>query len=285
MKGIILAGGNGTRLYPLTISCSKQLLPIYDKPLIYYPLTTLMDLNIKDILIICKKIDINGFYNLLGDGSDLGINIKYEVQNEPRGIAEAIIIGSSFIGNDNIALILGDNIFHGLNFNKIKIYKKCFGSMIFLYSVPDAEKYGVATIKNKKIIEIIEKPKKPKSNLIVTGLYFYDNQAIEIAKSIKPSKRNELEITDVNNYYIINKKLNYTELEEGVLWLDAGNPESLFRASEYVKIIQERRQVLIGSPHLSSFNKKWISLSSLKKTISKFSNTDYQEKIRKICNF
>lgn len=284
MKGIILAGGMGTRLYPLTISCSKQLLPVYDKPLIYYPLTTLINLNIKDILIICKQIDKKGFNDLLGDGSDLGISIKYESQNEPRGIAEAIIIGSNFIKKDNFVLILGDNIFHGIGFKNINFSKNFKGSLIFLYHVPDPEKYGVATIKNNKIVNIVEKPEKPKSNFIVTGLYFYDNKVIKIAKSIKPSKRHELEITEVNNFYIKQKTMNYLILEEGSLWLDAGNPESLFRASEYIKIVQERHQILIGSPHLASYNKKLISKTLLKKSIKRFNNTDYQKNIKNICN-
>ena len=284
MKGIILAGGLGTRLYPLTISCSKQLLPVYDKPLIYYPLTTLINLNIKDILIICKKIDKKGFNDLLGDGSDLGINIKYEIQNEPNGIAEAIIIGSNFIKKDNFALILGDNIFHGIGFKNINFNKNFKGSLIFLYHVPDPEKYGVATIKNNIIVNIIEKPLKPKSNFIVTGLYFYDNNVVKIAKSIKPSNRHELEITEVNNFYINQKKMNYLKLEEGSLWLDAGNPESLFRASEYIKIVQERHQILIGSPHLASYNKQLISKTLLRKSIKRFNNTDYQKNIENICN-
>ena len=283
MKGIILAGGEGTRLYPLTMSCSKQLLPVFDKPLIYYPLTTLLNLNIKDILIICKKKDINGFYNLIGDGSDLGINIVYEIQNTPRGIAEAFLIGENFIKKDSVALILGDNIFHGINFKSLKITKSFIGATVFLYRVPDPEKYGVAYLKNNQVIKIIEKPSKPQSNLIVTGLYFYDNNVINISKSIKPSKRNELEITDVNNFYINKNKMTFSKFNEGALWLDAGNPESLFRASEYIKIVQERHQILIGSPHLSAYEKKLISKNKLKKVISKFNNSDYQEKIISFC--
>lgn len=280
MKGIILSGGLGTRLYPLTISCSKQILPIYDKPMIYYPVSTLINMGIKEILLITKEIDLRGFKDLLGDGSEFGISLKYAVQDKPRGIAESFIIGENFIGKSNVTLILGDNIFHGLNYTKFS--KK--NSTIFLYEVPDPQNYGVATILKKRIVQIIEKPKKPKSNLIVTGLYTYNNSVINIAKNVKPSNRNELEITDINNFYIKKNKMVYKKLGEGSLWLDAGNPESLFQASQYVKIIQERHQTLIGSPHYIAYLKKLITKRDLLTILKRFKNTQYEEKLRLICN-
>ena len=280
MKGIVLSGGLDTRLHPLTISCSKQLLPIYDKPMIYYPISTLINMGIKEILLICKKIDLKNFYSLLGNGNEFGIKIKYEIQDQPKGIAESFLIGEKFIKNDKITLILGDNIFHGLDYKNYDKKK----STIFLYEVPDPQNYGVATIKKERVIKIEEKPKNPKSNMIVTGLYIYNNDVIKVAKKIKPSKRNELEITDINNYFIKKNKMTFKKFGEGSLWLDAGNPESLFRASEYVKIIQERHQTLIGSPHYSAFKNNLISKSFLSKILSKYKKTIYEQKLRMICN-
>lgn len=282
MKGIILAGGTGSRLFPLTISTSKQLLPVYDKPMIFYSLTTLINFNIKEVLIICKKNDIDNFKKLIGSGEEFGIIIKYAFQEKPRGIAESFIIAEKFINTDNVMLILGDNIFHGLDYN-LSNYK-LNSSKLFLYHVPDAQNYGVAMLSGKKIIKIIEKPKIPKSNLIVTGLYIYDNDVIKISKNLVPSQRGELEITDVNNVYLKRKKLNFEIIKDGAMWLDAGTPESLFQASQYVKIIQERQQILIGSPHYAAYRKKFITKQSLKKIINNFSNTFYENKLKLLCN-
>ncbi len=279
MKGIILAGGTGSRLYPLTISCSKQLLPIFDKPLIYYPLTTLINIGVDDILIICRKIDLRSFKDLLGNGKEFGIKIIYKIQDKPKGIAEAFIIGKEFIKKENVALILGDNIFHGLNYDKVSNFYNKIGATIFTYNVPDPENYGVAYYKDNLVHKIIEKPKTPKSNSIVTGLYLYDNDIINISKGIKPSKRNELEISEVNNLYIRNKKMHSIKLQEGAIWIDAGNPESLFRASEYIKIVQERQNILIGSPHMSSYRRGLISRKKIIDFSKKFKDTVYQKQI------
>jgi len=279
MKGIILAGGTGSRLYPLTISCSKQLLPIFDKPLIYYPLTTLINIGVDDILIICRKIDLKSFKDLLGNGKEFGIKIIYKIQDKPKGIAEAFIIGQEFIKKENVALILGDNIFHGLNYDKVSKFYNKIGATIFTYNVPDPENYGVAYYRNNIVNKIIEKPKNPRSNSIVTGLYLYDNNIINISKSIKPSKRKELEISDVNNFYVKNKKMNSIKLQEGAIWIDAGNPESLFRASEYIKIVQERQNILIGSPHMSSYRRGLINRKKIIDISKKFKDTVYQKQI------
>ena len=234
-KGIILAGGSGTRLYPSTLTISKQLLPIFDKPMIYYPLTTLMLANIKDILIISTPHDIPLFKNLLNDGSQWGINIEYVIQEKPEGLAQALIIAEDYLQGSPSILILGDNIFHGHIFNEN--INHFLGAKIFLYKVSDPHRYGVATIRKDKITSIVEKPKNTKSNLVVTGLYFYDNDIIEIAKNIKPSKRNELEITDVNKYYLRNKRLRFTILSKESIWFDAGTSNSLLEASNYIHAI------------------------------------------------
>ncbi len=270
MKGIILSGGLGTRLHPLTISTSKQLLPVYDKPLIYYSLTTLMSIGIKDILIITNKSQIPNFKKLLKNGTQLGIKISYMSQTKPNGIAESFIIGEKFIKNNPVALILGDNFFYGIGLDKnfAKYYKNIDGALIFTYSVPNPNNFGVAVIRNNKIIKIVEKPNKNIGNSIVTGLYIYDKDVVNYSKKLKPSKRNELEITDLNNIYLKNKKLNYKNLSDGSVWLDTGDIESLFNASQYIKIIQERNQILIGSPEIQSYKNGWISKKKLINSLS-----------------
>lgn len=249
MKGIILAGGSGTRLYPLTKVISKQLLPVYDKPMIYYPLSTLILAGIKDILIISTPRDILMFQDLLGDGNDFGVNLKYEIQQEPNGLAEAFIIGETFIGSDSVCLILGDNIFHGGNL--LPILEKCSklteGAAIFGYLVDDPKSFGVVEFDDKfNVLSIEEKPEKPKSNYIVPGLYFYDNDVIKIAKSIKPSDRDELEITSINNEYLKVNKLRVELLDKDVAWFDAGTFENLQKASVYVSIMQKEYNILLG---------------------------------------
>ena len=284
MKGIVLAGGQGTRLYPLTIAVSKQLLPIYDKPLIYYSLTTLMLLGINDILIITTPYQKNDFINLLGNGEQFGINIEYDVQEKPSGIAESFIIGEKFIDNNPVTLILGDNFFYGINSNQLKFKNldKFKGGLIFSYSVPDPENFGVIFFNKNKISKIVEKPKKPKSNVVATGLYIYDANVTKYAKLIKPSKRNELEITDINNIYIKKKLLSNIHLKEGSVWLDTGTYESLFQASLYVKIMQERNQILIGSPELIALSNKWIAKKKIIKNINKYQKNQYYSKLEKI---
>ena len=283
MKGIILAGGTGTRLDPLTISYSKQLIPVYDKPLIYYPLSTLINLNIKEILIIVNRNQITNFKNLLGNGKDLGLKINYSIQNKPNGIAESFIIAEKFIKNDSVALILGDNIFYGQDLlhdiNKFDINNS---GIIFLYQVNNPSHYGVANIKKDKINKIIEKPKKIISNYAVTGLYIYDNSVIEKSKKLKPSKRGELEITDINNIYLKEKNLNYVKLNNSSVWFDAGTPSSLLSASQYIQAIQNRNNLLISSPEEISFRKKLISYSKLKKLLFKKPKNQYYNFLRNI---
>ena len=276
MKGIILSGGHGSRLYPATASVSKQLIPIFDKPLIYYPLCTLIYAGIDEILCITSIEDNNSFKKLLGNGNSIGLKIQYAIQKKPNGIAESFLIAENFIANDNVALILGDNIFYGieneptLNFSNFKT-----GARIFAYQVPDPSRYGVIEFNNKNIISIEEKPRKPKSKLAVTGLYFYDNNVINIAKNIKPSKRKELEITDVNNSYINMKSLEFTKLKNNVVWLDAGTPTSLLQASQFVQTIQERQQINICCPEEAAFKKGLISLNQLKNIAGSYPNNSY----------
>ncbi len=275
MKGIILAGGSGTRLYPSTLVTCKQLLPIFDKPLIYYPLSTLMSIGIKEILIISSPKELPSFINLLGNGSNLGIKILYEKQDKPNGIAESFIIGKKFIGREKVALILGDNIFYGLNFNLIKKnLSNLKGGHIFLYPVPDPQRYGVAKINLKnKISSIIEKPKENISDLAITGLYFYDNNVIKISQNLKPSKRKELEITDVNKYYLKKGMLNFSKLDKGDVWLDAGTHTSLLQASQFVQTIQARQQINIGCIEEIAFQQKWINEKKLKMISKKYKNS------------
>lgn len=266
MKGIILAGGKATRLYPVTKVTSKHLLPIYNKPMIYYPLTTLMHAGIRDILIITTPHDLPLFEELLGSGESWGINLSYKVQVKPKGLAEAFIIGEEFVGNDNCCLILGDNLFFGSSFHEtIKTagtHKD--GAMIFAYRVDKPEFYGVVEFNEEFLaLSIEEKPEIPKSNYAVTGLYFYDNSVINIAKNIKPSSRGELEITDVNNAYLLKKKLEVVTLGTGTAWLDTGTHDSLIEASSFVRTIEKRQGIPIGSPEVVAFNNGWIDFSSI----------------------
>lgn len=267
MKGIILAGGSGTRLAPLTNVISKQLLPVYDKPMICYPLSTLMNLEIKDILIISTPQDTPNIEKFLGDGSSYGIKISYAIQDQPKGIAEAFLIAEDFIGSDNVCLILGDNIFYGneINRNDLKdkiaqIEENKMGAFVFAYHVSDPERYGVVEFdaKEEKAISIEEKPKHPKSNLAVTGLYIYNSKVVEITKNLKPSARGELEITDVNNVYLQKGKLGIIRLKRGFAWLDAGTPDSLLEASQFIHAIEKRQGLKIACIEELAFNKKFI---------------------------
>ncbi|MCB1082350.1 MAG: glucose-1-phosphate thymidylyltransferase RfbA [Chlamydiia bacterium] len=261
MKGIILAGGLGTRLHPLTLVTSKQLLPIYDKPMIYYPMSTLMQAGIREMLIISTPQDLPRFQTLFGDGSHLGLTLSYIEQNEPNGIAEAFILGEEFIGDASVALVLGDNIFYGEGLPTI--LKKCGtlkkGGMIFGYQVKDPERYGVVAFdEEKKVIDIVEKPKNPPSQYAVTGLYFYDNSVVSIAKSLKPSPRGELEITDVNRVYLQKNALSVHLFDEGFAWLDTGTFEALHQASNYIQIIQERQGIQIGAIDQIAAKNGWV---------------------------
>lgn len=265
MKGIILAGGSGTRLYPITKAISKQLMPIYDKPMVYYPLTTLMSAGIKDILIITTPEDQAGFQRLLGDGSEWGINLQYAVQPSPDGLAQAFIIGEEFIGDDKVALVLGDNIFHG--FNLSESLKQCTdpdGGIVFAYGVSDPERYGVVEFDDHmNAISIEEKPAQPKSNYAVVGLYFYDNDVVEIAKTIQPSERGELEITTVNEEYLKRGKLKVTTLDDGDVWLDTGTIDSMADATDYVRVLQTRTGQIIGSPEVTAHEEGFVSSDQL----------------------
>jgi glucose-1-phosphate thymidylyltransferase len=287
-KGIILAGGSGSRLFPITNGLSKQLLPVYNKPMIYYPLSTLMQANIKDILLITSKEYLNFYKNILQDGKTFGIKIKYAVQKKPNGIAQAFLIGEKFIGKSNVALILGDNIFYGADMSKILIEaKKKIGATIFGYYVSDPQRFGVVSFnkKNQNIVsKIEEKPKKPKSNYAVTGLYFYDNEVIKIAKSLKPSKRGELEITDINNKYLTRDKLFIKKFVKGYAWLDTGTFNSLNDASNFIKILEERQSLMVGCPEEISIKNKWVTKKQMLNNIKKYSNNEYKEYIEKILN-
>lgn len=283
MKGIVLAGGLGTRLYPLTKSVSKQLLPIFDKPMIYYPISTLMLAGIKEILIISTKYDIENYEMLLGDGSDFGCTFKYEVQEEPKGLAEAFIIGEEFIGNDNVALILGDNFFYVSGFTSIlESCKNPSDGIIFAIKVNNPSDYGVVDFdKDTKAKKIIEKPQNFISDYAIPGLYFYSNKVIEVAKNIKPSSRGELEISSVNQYFIDQDSLDVKILGRGATWLDTGSAKNLLLASNFVEIIQNRQNISIGSIEEISFIKKYISSKQLYNLSKKFNN-EYGLYLKKI---
>ncbi len=278
MKGIILAGGSGTRLYPLTKVVSKQILPIYDKPMIYYPLSTLMLAGIREILIISTKRDIDTYRNLLGDGSDLGIKLSYAVQDKPNGLAEAFIIGEKFIGDSRVALVLGDNVFYSSRFSVSlqEAINNKDGATIFGYYVGNPTEFGVVEFdKNGTVLSIEEKPKKPKSHYAVPGLYFYDNDVIEIAKSIKPSERGELEITSINDEYRKRRKLNVVLLARGMAWLDTGTHNGLLAASNFVQVVQERQGLYIACIEEIAYRKKYIDKKKLLELAEPLKKSDY----------
>lgn len=278
MKGIILAGGSGTRLYPLTMVTSKQLLPVYDKPMIYYPLSTLMLAGIKDILIISTKEDIPRFENLLGDGSQFGISLQYKIQPSPDGLAQAFILGDEFIGNDSVAMILGDNIYYGNGLRRalIRASQKQSGATVFGYHVQDPERFGVVEFDhNGKVLSVEEKPQQPKSNYAITGLYFYDNRVVEIAKGIKPSARGELEITSINEAYLKLGELDVELLGRGYTWLDTGTHESLVEATNFVKTVEEHQGIKISAPEEIAFINGWIEKDQLIESAKRLSKTGY----------
>ena len=281
MKGIILAGGHGTRLYPATISTSKQLLPIYDKPLIFYPLVTLMEAGIRDIAVIIKRKDRNDFKSLLGDGSNFGIKIQYFIQDDPRGLAEAFIITEKFIGKSDVTLILGDNIFYGKSLSILLKETFFSGARIFCSEVQDPERYGVLELKNNSPVSIIEKPTKFISKWAVTGLYVYDSSVINQAKLLTPSKRGELEITDLNQKYLTKKILDAKFLDSNIMWMDTGTFDSMHEASSFVAAIQKRQSGLIGSPELTAYKNKWITKSEIKKNV-RYSNQYTESLLRSL---
>ncbi|PFA91301.1 glucose-1-phosphate thymidylyltransferase RfbA [Bacillus cereus] len=287
MKGIILAGGSGTRLYPLTQIISKQLLPIYDKPMIYYPLSVLMLAGIREILIISTPQDINKFEQMLGDGSKYGITLSYTVQPYPEGIAQAFIIAEEFIGNDNVALILGDNIFYGHGLTELleKAVKKTRGATVFGYYVNDPERFGVVEFDSKKhVINIMEKPKEPKSNYAVTGLYFYDKRVIEIAKTIKPSSRGELEITDINKEYLKMGELEVELLGRGYAWLDTGTHESLLEAAQFIETIEKRQSLKVACLEEIAFKKKYITKQQLLQIANSVKENQYSRYLLRVAH-
>ena len=284
-KGIILAGGSGTRLYPLTLSISKQLLPVYDKPMIYYPLATLMQAKIQDILIISTPRDLSKFQELLGDGSQWGINLQYCVQPSPDGLAQAFILGRDFIGKSPSALILGDNIFHGAYLEQLlhRANNRIDGATVFAYQVQDPERYGVVDFDDQMCaLSIEEKPIKPKSNFAVTGLYFYDDKVCDIAREVKPSARGELEITSVNQAYLSMKQLNVEIMQRGFTWLDTGTHKSLLEASGYISTIEERQGLLVGSPEELALKNGWISTDNFLKLIAKYQKTEYGKYLKQL---
>lgn len=287
MKGIILAGGSGTRLYPLTRVTSKQLLPVYDKPMIYYPLSSLMTAGIRDILIISTPQDTPRFKELLGDGKSMGISLQYAVQPSPDGLAQAFIIGEEFIGGDNVAMILGDNIFYGHGFKKMLSEAKRNAengkATIFGYGVKDPQRFGIVEFDGDgKVLSVEEKPLNPKSNYCITGLYFYDNRAVKFAKEIKPSKRGELEITDLNARYLAEGDLSVQLLDRGFAWLDTGTMDSLFEAAEFVRVLSQRQAVTISAPEEIAYRNGWIAKARLLQIAESYGKSPYGEHLKKV---
>lgn len=286
MKGIILAGGSGTRLYPLTISVSKQLMPIYDKPMIYYPISTLLLAGIREILIITTPHDIEAFQKLLGDGSQIGCRFEYKIQPSPDGLAQAFILGEDFIGDDSVALVLGDNIFYGAGLSKLLQSKvNVSGGCVFAYQVSDPERYGVVEFdKNQKVISIEEKPQNPKSNFAVPGLYFYDNSVVEYAKNLQPSERGELEITDINKIYLEKGQLEVGVMSRGTAWLDTGTFDSLHDASEFVKVLQKRQGFRISCIEEIAYKQKFIDKEKLLISAEKYGKSGYGSYLKEIAH-
>jgi len=286
MKGIILAGGSGTRLYPITKGISKQIMPIYDKPMIYYPLSVLMLAGIKEILIITTPEDSNQFKNLMGDGSDLGCKFSYAVQSIPNGLAQAFVIGADFIGNDKVALVLGDNIFDGSNLDKLlQSFNNVNGAVVFAYEVNDPERYGVVEFDSKNnVLSLEEKPIKPKSNYAVPGLYFYDNQVVEIAKNLTPSNRGEYEITDLNKIYLNRKQLQVGIMSRGTAWLDTGTFDSLADATEFVRVVEKRLNRKVGCIEEIAYRMGYIDKSQLLKLAAQYSKSGYGDYLRIVAN-
>ncbi|SDJ02873.1 glucose-1-phosphate thymidylyltransferase RfbA [Alteribacillus bidgolensis] len=285
MKGIILAGGSGSRLYPMTKSISKQMLPVYDKPMIYYPLSVLMLSGIKDILIISTPKDTPRFQELLGDGSQFGISLSYKVQSSPDGLAQAFTIGESFVGNDDVALILGDNIFYGQGFTPLlqKAAKRQSGATVFGYRVSNPQRYGVVAFDNhQRAKSIEEKPKNPKSEFAVTGLYFYDNKVLDIAKETRPSSRGELEITDINKAYLEADELNVELLGRGFAWLDTGTPEALFDASQFIETVEKRQGFKVACLEEIAFYMNYVTRDELLQRIASMKNNDYKKYLLRV---
>lgn len=279
MKGIILSGGTGSRLYPLTTTTNKQLLPVYDKPMIYYPISTMISCGMRELCIISTPEYLPLYERLFGDGKNLGLEICYKVQYKPKGIAESFIIAEDFIGNDTVGLILGDNIFHGMT----RMKPSLDGAVIFAYQVNNPSDYGVVEFDdNNKVISIEEKPIIPKTNFAVPGLYFYDNQVIKYAKNLKPSARGELEITDLNRIYLENNKLSVIQFPRGTVWLDAGTPESLYQSSAYIQTIQERQGIKVGCIEEECYRKKFINKQQLSNIVDKMPKSEYKNYLTKI---
>ena len=285
MKGIILAGGSGTRLYPATLSISKQLLPVYDKPMIYYPLATLMLAGIREILIISTPRDLPSFRDLLGDGSSFGLSLAYAEQPQPNGLAEAFIIGREFVGDDSVSLILGDNIFFGSGLAELcrDVAGRAAGATVFAYHVEDPQRYGVVTFdpETMRAVEIVEKPPQPNSNWAVTGLYFYDNRVLDIAAKVKPSHRGELEITDVNRAYLEMGELNVVRLGRGFAWLDTGTHDSLHEAASFVRTVEHRQGIKVMSPEEIAFDYGWLDADQLRSAAERLGKSDYAAFLRR----
>ncbi len=287
MKGIILAGGSGTRLYPLTMVTSKQLLPVYDKPMIYYPLSMLMLAGIRDILIISTPTDLPNFERLLGDGSDYGINLSYKVQPSPDGLAQAFLLGEEFIDGDSCAMVLGDNIFYGDGLRKHlkEAASREKGATVFGYYVEDPERFGIVEFDEEgRAVSIEEKPKVPKSNYAVTGLYFYDNRVVEMAKKVKPSARGELEITDLNRFYLEDGTLNVVTLGRGCAWLDTGTMDALSEATEYVKVVENHQGIMISAVEEIAYRNGWISKEKLLESAAKYGKSPYGEHLKRVAD-